>query len=180
MVAFILNFVFFQACWLTIVIGAAHGLRWPGFALTALFLAWELYRSEKPLALLYLVGLGIAGGIIVDGGYALSGVVDYQIPAGPLAPWWILGMWVAFALTLTGSMGWMRSRPLIGSAMAGVAAPLAYIAGSHFGAIEFPRGQLMAIVVTAATWIPTIYLMVRATNYWFADKATTATVAAQP
>ncbi|MEM9172787.1 MAG: DUF2878 domain-containing protein [Pseudomonadota bacterium] len=171
MFGFIANFVLFQACWLTIVVGAANGLRWPGFVLCLIFLGWELYRSAKPLALVKLIGLSLIGGVIVDGGYVIFDVVDYILPAGPIAPWWILGLWVAFALTLTTSMGWMRDRPIVGSAMAGVAAPLSYLAGFHFGAITFPQGQTFGLLVAAATWIPAIYLMVMATNWLFGPTA---------
>lgn len=156
----IANFALFQASWVALVAGAANGLLVPGVLLTALFLAWELRRSENPRALALLVGLAVVGGIVIDGGYALSGIVDYELPAGPLAPWWILGLWVVFALTLTESMGWMRKRRLLGSLLAGISAPLSYYAGYKLGAVAFPQGLWTAMAVAAATWIPAIYVLV--------------------
>ncbi|MEM1440076.1 MAG: DUF2878 domain-containing protein [Pseudomonadota bacterium] len=160
----IANFALFQASWVALVAGAANGLLIPGVLLTAAFLCWELRRSDNPSGLALLVALAVVGGIVVDGGYALSGVVDYELPAGPLAPWWILGLWVVFSLTLTESMGWMRDRRVIGSLLAGVSAPLSYYAGYKLGAVEFPRGLWFAMGVAAVTWIPAIFALVTLSN----------------
>ena len=161
MVAFILNFVLFQLSWIALVAGAARGILWPGVALAGGFLAWELYRSHARSGLAALVGIAVLSGIVIDGGYALAGVVDYAQPAGPLAPWWILGLWVVFSLTLTVSMGWMRHRIVLGSLLAGFAAPMSYLAGHHLGAVEFPMGMTIALAVAALTWMPAIFLLVR-------------------
>ena len=166
------NFAFFQASWVALVAGAANGLLIPGVLLTALFLGWELRRSENPRALALLVGMALLGGIVVDGGYALSGIVDYELPAGPLAPWWILGLWVVFSLTLTESMGWMRNRRLLGSLLAGISAPLSYYAGYKLGAVEFPQGLWTAMVVAAITWIPAIFALVTLSNRLLPQPAT--------
>ena len=155
----IANFALFQACWFALVAGAAHGLLVPGVLLAGLFLAWELRRSRDARALGLLVCIAIVGGVIIDGGYAISGVVAYRLPAGPLAPWWILGLWVVFALTLTESMGWIRARPLLGSVLAGIAAPLSYWAGERLGAVSFPRGFWLAMGIAAVTWMPAVYLL---------------------
>ena len=144
--------------------GAANDLLLPGFLLTGVFLAWELQRSARPGALLVLVGVALLGGVIVDGGYALASIVAYRQPAGPLAPWWILGLWIIFSLTLTESMGWMQQRRLIGSLMAGVAAPMSYFAGYKLGAITFPSGFWTAMAVAAVTWMPAIFGLITLAN----------------
>ena len=108
----IANFVLFQASWIALVAGAANGLLLPGALLTAVFVGWELSRSDNPRELCLLVAVAVCGGIVIDGGYALTGVVGYKLPAGPLAPWWILGLWVVFALTLTESMVTFANRRL--------------------------------------------------------------------
>lgn len=155
----VVNFLMFQASWFALVAGAANHLLAPGVALCGVFLAWELYRSADRWALASLVGLAVIGGVLVDGSYASFNIVRYALPAGPLAPWWILGLWVIFALTLTESMGWMRERMIVGSLMAGVAAPLSYYAGFKLGAVTFPMGLTTAMLIAAATWMPAIYLL---------------------
>ena len=158
---FIANFVLFQLSWLALVGGAGRGLLWPGLVLSTVFLAWECTMSHNRKGLISLLGAGLAGGMIVDGSYAWFGIIDYALPSGPLAPWWILGLWVIFTLTLPQSMAWMRARPVIGSLMAGIAAPMSYIAGLKLGAVTFPLGFWPTFAITAATWIPAIYLMVQ-------------------
>lgn len=155
----VVNFLLFQASWFALVAGAANQLLIPGIVLCAVFLAWELYRSADRWALASLVGLAMVGGVLVDGSYASFGIVRYELPAGPLAPWWIIGLWVIFALTLTESMGWMRERMITGSLMAGVAAPLSYYAGFKLGAVAFPMGLKTAMLVAAVTWIPAIFVL---------------------
>ncbi len=159
-----INFLFFQASWFALVAGAANRLLIPGIVLCSAFLAWELYRSAERRALGALVGLAIVGGILVDGSYATFELVRYTLPAGPIAPWWIIGLWVVFALTLTESMGWMRQRAIIGSLMAGVSAPLSYYAGYKLGAVEFPMGLQTAMIIAALTWIPAIYVLINVCN----------------
>lgn len=160
----IANFALFQASWVALVAGAANGLLVPGVLLTALFLGWELRRSDNPKALGLLVGIAVIGGIVIDGGYALSGIIDYELPAGPLAPWWILGLWVVFSLTLTESMGWMRRRRLLGSLLAGISAPMSYYAGYKLGAVAFPEGLWLAMAIAAVTWMPAIFALVTLSN----------------
>ncbi|MEM7610178.1 MAG: DUF2878 domain-containing protein [Pseudomonadota bacterium] len=160
----VINFLLFQTSWFALVAGAANNLLIPGAALCALFFAWELYRSKARKRLVALVVVAVAGGIIVDGSYALFGLVEYQLPAGPIAPWWIIGLWVIFALTLTESMGWMRDRIWAGALMAGIGAPLSYLAGYKLGAIEFPLGLATGLGIAALTWIPAIYVLVLICN----------------
>ena len=159
----IANFVLFQASWIALVAGAANGLLLPGALLTAVFVGWELSRSDNPRELCLLVAVAVCGGIVIDGGYAVTAVL-FALCIPPLAPWWILGLWVVFALTLTESMGWMRRRRLLGSLMAAVAAPLSYYAGYKLGAIEFPLGFWWAMGVAAATWMPAIFALVTFAN----------------
>lgn len=161
MLQFVANFLLFQGSWLALVVGAANSLLWPGALLCLLFLGWELSIANNRRGLLTLLAFGLIGGVLVDGSYATFGIVDYVLPAGPVAPWWIMGLWVIFTLTLTQSMAWMRDRPLLGSCLAGIAAPLSYAAGFKFGAITFPQGFWFSMGIAAVTWIPAIYLMVR-------------------
>ena len=61
-------------------------------------------------------------------------------------------------------MGWIRDRPLLGSVLAGIAAPLSYFAGERLGAVTFPCGFWVAMGVAAFTWMPAVYLLARLSN----------------
>jgi hypothetical protein len=160
----IINFVAFQCCWVALVAGAGQNLRWPGILCLAAFLAWELYVTEQPRRLAALAGVALAFGIVVDGGYAVLDVMRYAMPEGPLAPWWILGLWVAFALTLTSSLGWLRERAVAGALMAGIAAPMSYYTGYKLGAVSFPMPIEATLAVTGLTWMTVIYALILVTR----------------
>lgn len=160
----IINFVAFQCCWVALVAGAGQDLRWPGVFCVALFLAWELYVTEHRRRLAALAGIALLFGIAVDGGYAAFDVMRYAMPEGPLAPWWILGLWVAFALTLTSSLGWLRERAVAGALLAGIAAPMSYLTGNKLGAVSFPMSLQATMVITGLTWMTVIYALILVTR----------------
>ncbi|MFK8053301.1 MAG: DUF2878 domain-containing protein [Woeseiaceae bacterium] len=160
MIQLVANFLFFQVTWLALVAGAAKDMIWPGALLCMMFLTWEFYHASNRRGLALMLLCGLAGSIIVDGSYVLLGIAEYAMPLGPIVPLWIMGLWIIFSLTIPQSMSWMRKRPVVGALMAGLAAPLSYLAGHKLDAISFPIGLSNALLITALTWIPAIYLMI--------------------
>lgn len=159
MARLISNFVGFQLSWLALVIGAAHGMLWPGAIACLAFLVWELIGSENRSGLAQLIAASLLTGIIVDGSYVAFDLVSYAEPAGPMAPYWILGLWLIFALTLPRSMHWICERPLVAGVLGAVFAPLSYLAGETLGAIRFPGDKMVTLLIIGASWIPAILLL---------------------
>ena len=49
----------------------------------------------------------------------------------PIAPFWMLALWIAFATTLNHSMRWLMHRPVVAAIGGAVFGPLAYLAGRN-------------------------------------------------
>lgn len=152
-----LNALLFQATWFACVIGAATGRPWLGavpLALLAAQVAWRPRAGD-----LRLVAIALAFGPALSWLWQRLDLLAYASP-GPVAghaPAWIVMLWVAFALTLNHSLGWLGRRPLLALAFGLVGSPASYWAAQRLGAVQFlvpPQAALAAIGVAwaVATW----------------------------
>ena len=162
----VVNALLFQACWLGFVAGAAHGRWWIGFVLLLGFAAWQLRHSRAPRADLLLVGLAAVLGFAVDSAFVQGGLMRYvePVPWAGFAPVWIVGLWMAFALTLNHSMRFLRDRPLLGIALGALAGPLAYWAAErawHAVVLLRPWPALVALALAWGALTPTLVALAR-------------------
>lgn len=151
----ILNIVGYQAVWCASVYGAAHGAWWAGLAVLLPFAAWQLATSGSRAADLRLVVFAALLGYAVDTMFAGSGLLSYAtpLPSARLAPVWILGIWVGFALTLNHSLRFLHRRPWLGFALGVLAGPGAYwVAGASWGAVRFAQPVATPLVALALAW----------------------------
>lgn len=142
------NFVFFNAVWFACVLGAAAGNAWIGLLALAAFATWQIGISPHRLADIRLALIAGLIGFIVDTGYAWSGLVQYADPApsGSTAPWWIVALWMNFALALNHSLKWLQPYPLLAAAFGLIGGPLAYYGGIKLGAV-FPQVPLPQVMI---------------------------------
>jgi Protein of unknown function (DUF2878) len=147
------NIVSFQAGWFACVLGAARGWWWLGPLLVAAIAGAWLLVAPRPRGLAVLLALTGIVGLCWDSWLAVLGLIAY--PPGPLspplAPVWILAMWVSFATTLNVSLRWLRGRSWLAVLVGAVLAPLAYFAGARLGALQLAQPQL-ALLAQAAGW----------------------------
>lgn len=151
----VVNALAFQAIWFAFVAGAAHGWWWIGFALLVPFAAWQLARSAWPRADVALVLTAAALGFAIDTSFAMSGLLDYAspLPWRGVAPAWIVGLWVGFALTLNHSLAFLKPRLVVATLLGAVSGPFAYwIADRAWHAIAIPAPKLPAFVALAVAW----------------------------
>ena len=149
------NALLFQLCWLAFVAGAGHGNAWIGFVPLAAFAAWQLHASRVRRADIELMAVSGALGFAVDTMYVQAGALHYAaaVPSTELAPVWIVGMWMAFALTLNHSLEFLRHNLLAALALGLVGAPVAYaIAVGKFGAASFDGTALFALALIGLAW----------------------------
>lgn len=158
-----LSFVAFQVIWFACVLGAAraHSLLGPLLLLAWLpvhFLLSRCRREDAALALLALVF-----GLVIDSLYINGGLLRFH-GASLLelaAPWWILALWVNFALSLNHCMRWLHGRWLAGLLFGAVGGPLSYYAGVRLGAAEALAGPVMLYGVIALAWALVMALLLR-------------------
>ncbi len=149
----LLNFVAFQVGWFAAVLGAANNLPWAGPLVIAAVIALHLRVVKRPRQELTLILICGLIGAVMDSVLVAAGWVSY--PTGSIvenaAPYWIVAMWMLFATTLNVSLGWLKSRKLLGVAFGLIGGPLAYYTGFKLGGIEFVDFNA-AIIALGVAW----------------------------
>ena len=164
----LLNFVTFQAGWFACVLGAAHGRPELGVVAVALIAAGWLVAAPRPRALAMLLLITGVVGLCWDSWLTVFGLVAYRPGplTPPLAPWWILALWVLLATTLHRSMRWLQSGLLLPAVLGAIAAPLSYLAGARLGALTLVQLR-PALLAQAAGWavlLPALLRLARRLN----------------
>jgi len=156
------NFLCFQAGWFACVLGAAHGRPWVGALAGLAIVAGWLAAAPRPGALALLLLVAGTIGWCWDSALTVLGLTSYA--AGPLtppmAPVWILALWLLLASTLHLSMRWLQERLVLAAALGAVAAPLAYLAGARLGAMTLPK-MMPALAAQAVGWAVLLPVLLR-------------------
>jgi hypothetical protein len=149
------NFVFFQAGWFACIIGAANEqVLWPVIG-TLLYLAIHIWRSENSKSELKLIFKAVIFGVSADTLIANLGFLYFNDawPSAYLSPIWMWTLWALVASTVSGSLSWLRGKPLLGMVLGAIAGPMSYEAGIRMGAGSWgPNGQLGGLVLLAVVW----------------------------
>lgn len=151
---FWLNLAGYQLVWLAAVMWAAAGRPWLAVAVALVFALLQWLASAQRHSDLRLVAAALLLGVVLDGALAAAGILHYA-SATPalLAPLWILAIWVAFAMTLNHSLGFLRGRSWLAALLGAVGGPLAYLgAADGFGALAWVAPRPQALVVLAIGW----------------------------
>lgn len=151
----VVNMLAFQLCWLAFVGGAGRGLWWPGFVLLLPFALWQLSTSEWPRADLALLGIAALLGFGIDSVLQAAGLLRFAtpVPFAGVAPAWIVGLWMAFALTLNHSLSFLKRRLRTAAAIGALAGPVAYwIASRAWEALTFATPDWRALLALAIAW----------------------------
>ena len=159
-----INFAFFQALWFACILGAARDIVWPGLALLACFMLWQLWPGRRARGDVGLILVCAAIGLAVDTLWIRFGLIRYHaaVPYADWAPLWIVALWITLGLTLNHSMAWLRRYFPASVALGAIGSPLSYLAGSRLGAAELPAdltwpmlafGLSWAVLVPALVWL---------------------------
>lgn len=157
------NFVAYQLAWFAVVLGAAHGHAWEGTAVALLVTAVHLWLRREPVEV-RLVCAACVIGLVIDSTLAATGQVRFASASSlPIAPFWMLGLWIAFATTLNHSLRWLMRRPAVAALGGAVFGPLAYLAGEKLGALSLPSPMtsLPQLAILWAAVMVVFSLMVR-------------------
>ena len=133
------NAVGFQLAWLALVLGAAFGSDFLALAFAALVVAVHLAASSMPLREAQVLVVVAALGTAWESVPLALGWIDYRgaAPFAGFPPYWLAALWLVFATTLNGALGWLRERLLLAAGVGAVVGPLCYLAGERLGAVAF-------------------------------------------
>jgi hypothetical protein len=149
----LINVAAFKLGWLSSVVGGAQQMPWLGPLVVLVAVGLHLARAQRPNSeFMLILSCGLIGAVF-DSALVAAGWVTF--PSGMfsdvMAPYWIVTMWMLFGTTINLSMRWMRGRPLLAAAFGFVGGPLAYLAGSKIGGIQFVD-QPAAMAMLAIGW----------------------------
>ena len=171
---FWLTLLAYQATWFSAVIGASHGLSWPGIVAAGAFAAWRLTISSHRMleARLAIVALGL--GLVLETLWVRSGLLEYRATWSWLdAPGWILALWLAFAMTLLPLLGYLQRRLLLAAAFGAIGGPLAsWGAARGWSVARFPDPAWHGLLAVAVGWAMAMPLLA-----WLARRGLHATKA---
>lgn len=166
MMRFWANLIGYQIVWFSAVIGAGHGLAWPGVAAALVFIVAQLAASATARADLRLAGAAVICGMALDGTLSALGWARYAAN-GWLAPAWILALWAAFALTLNHSLAYLRPRPWLACAVGAIGGPLAYWGAARgWQAVQFEPPAWRATAALAAGWALALPALTAGARRW--------------
>lgn len=160
----IINFVLFQLSWLVCVLSGAAGNNLPAILVTVFFVLvhFQFFASHYADSRLIIAGLLV--GLILDSFYSAAGLMHYNAQSWPpVAPWWILCLWVNFMLTLNHSLSWLMDRLWLSALLAAVGSPLSYFAGQKLGALTWQQPELL-VIVSAVSWaivVPFLFILAK-------------------
>jgi len=147
------NIVVFQVAWLLSVIGGAQQMPWLGPLACLVALVFHLRAARRPFDELLLVLACAMIGACFDSILVAAGWVTYKagLFSDHFAPYWIITMWMLFAMTLNVSMRWLRGRPKLAALFGFYGGPASYIAGQALGGIVLAN-QIAALTALAIGW----------------------------
>ena len=170
------NILFFKGVWLGSLIGAGTGRPWLGLALLAAFGTWHFAHSRHRLVDAGLLAAAGLTGLVLDTIFLRTGVLEYAqpFPSSDYAPFWIVVMWMNFALTLNLSMRWLQGRALLAAVFGLLGGPLAYLAGVKLHAAQWGVSPESALLTIGLAWAIAVPLLSSLAGWLMRDRLQTA------
>lgn len=159
------SLVGYQLVWFAAVIGAGHGVAWPGCVGMLVYAGCQLLGARHYRVDLALMAMAFVFGFVLDGGLIRAGLASYAAawPRLAIAPAWILALWMTFALTFSQSLHYLQTRLWLAALLGLVGGPMAYLGaarGWHVVSFAEPawRGLLClglgwALATPALAWL---------------------------
>ncbi len=169
----IVNAAGYQLVWFISVAGAARGSMFAGPLVAFVFAVIVLGFGGKSRTDLRLIPLVLAIGLIADSAWIALGWLDYSAPwpSSGFAPAWILGIWLAFALTLNHSLDFLKRRYAMAALLGAIGGPLAYWSAARgLGAVRFDAPAATVLCGLGVGWAAMFPLLVRISQGAFARK----------
>jgi hypothetical protein len=155
MLKLIVNIVLWNIVWFVTIFGAAKGYAYAGpLAAAAVYVFHMLCMSTNRLYDTLLVIILVLMGLVADTLVAALGALDFGplAVAGPLAPPFMLALWVNFALLLNYALRWLKGKYPVAIILGAVGGPMAYYTGSRIGAVTLPGQLWYCLLIIGLEW----------------------------
>lgn len=153
--SFWLSLLGYQAVWFAAVIGAGHGLVWPGVLGMLVYAGAQLLLARNVRVDLSLIAAGLLLGFLFDSALIRCGLASYAggWPGLAMAPAWILALWVTFALTFSQSLRYLQSRLWLAALLGLLGGPLAYLGAARgWHVVTFAEPTWRGFLALAIGW----------------------------
>lgn len=145
------NFVWFQTIWWLVILFQNDAV----VPVMLLIMAWiavspKRFEDAKLMGTLFILGT-IVDAALTNVGLFIFNETKVLLPGWPI-PIWLSLLWAAFAGTVYHSMTMFQGRVLLAAAGGAIFAPLSYIAGAKFGAVELGLSMTWAYAAIAVVW----------------------------
>jgi hypothetical protein len=164
------NFIIFQVCWFTCVMGAANDLGWLGPLLVLITVPLQIHLLTKNhrAEIFFVIICGISGSLLET----LMIIANVYTPVdqgwGQVCPPWMAALWFNFALLVSISLAWLKGKYTAAAILGALAGPIAYWGGEKLGALTlsatFVRGYMLLAVIWALALPLLVYLHDRLTG----------------
>jgi hypothetical protein len=153
--SYLINFVLFQLAWFAGILGAAHQQALIGIlvmVLCGVFHIWSLPRTSRRAEYLLMFQCFCLG-TLIDTVLMHAGIMVYASPnpISFLSPLWMSLLWVALAMTLNHSLGWLKNKYWLSATLGAIAGPLSYLAGVRLDAGSMPN-EIYSLVTLSILW----------------------------
>jgi hypothetical protein len=160
-VVILINIIGFNITWFGLVYFGNNFI-----AISILFLLIHLWflsaETNEPLLILFVCAIGIS----VD---SLLQYLNIFIFVGlHHIPYWLMFLWACFAATLCHSLRFL-GKSIWFQLLAGLVAPLSYITGHKFEAVEFGQSLLITYLILATLWSALFVLFFSIKKRWLAN-----------
>tara|TARA_B110000977_G_scaffold43147_1_gene58417 strand:+ start:29605 stop:30144 length:540 start_codon:yes stop_codon:yes gene_type:complete len=163
---FVFNFIGLQLVWAACAYGAVEQDASLGVIAAIIYLA--LHFSFSPHAsvdFIILVGVTSIGLLLDSLNQTFEVVSFYASNASFLAiPYWLLTLWMVFAVSLPHSLYWLHRKPLIAMLAGAFGSISSYYAGSRFDALSFAEPLWQSLLVFSLEWallLPLSYYFIK-------------------
>lgn len=158
-----INAVGYQLVWLTSVARAAHGDPYSGPLAALAFAMLVFVFGGQRRSDLQLVPLVLGIGLLTDGAWLTLHLLDYSAPwpSASSTPAWMLGIWLAFGMTLNHSLTFLKGRYALAALLGAIGGPLAYWSAARgFGALHFIATMPVVFTCLSLAWVVLVPLLV--------------------
>ncbi len=161
MVQILVNAGIFQAGWILIVLyGNAMAL---AYALVSMLIYWKWFCSGSRDA--FLIAATVVLGFGSDAMLGLTGILIY--PHGlPVPPFWLVTLWLLFAMTLPWSLRPLTQRRMFFLALCILGGPLSYVVGERLTEVSFGWGLPQTVLILGVLWLLHGLVLLRFVHYW--------------